>query len=223
MITQNELNQTLQAISESMLENKNLLNGVRANPFLTNLNETSAILFLITALEKQEFIVSENNSPAIEVIAKNTFMLETLRGFALQGDFDTGKTFFAKKYLTILNLFRENSAFYFTAINISRFFKDEKMVTPKGESQEIEMLYKYKIIIVDDIGTEPSEVQSFGTKLQPIGELIQQRYDMNRAIWFTTNLSFDSMAKTYGERVTSRLKEMSYGVIFKGKDLYRGR
>lgn len=194
----------------------------RNNSFKTDLSESEADKFFTNALNQYGFNVTGENSSAINKIAKNTFTAETLRGFLLQGDYDTGKTFFSKIYISILNSIKDRSAKYFSANDISRFFRVEKLIVENNEF-ELEYLWKYKIIIVDDIGTEAAEVQCFGTRLQPIAEMIQQRYDKNLSMWLTTNIDQQAFAKVYGERITSRLKEMSYAVIFKGKDLFRGK
>jgi len=194
----------------------------RNNSFKTDLSESEADKFFTNALNQYGFNVTGENSSAINKIAKNTFTAETLRGFLLQGDYDTGKTFFSKIYISILNSIKDRSAKYFSANDISRFFRVEKLIIDNSEF-ELEYLWKYKIIIVDDIGTEAAEVQCFGTRLQPIAEMIQQRYDKNLSMWLTTNIDQQAFAKVYGERITSRLKEMSYAVIFKGKDLFRGK
>ena len=220
MITRDQITQSLQTISESASEFKTSLkqnNGLRCD-----LTETETEGFFTNSLERFGFKVMDENRQAVSKIAKNTFMSEKLRGYLLQGDYDTGKTFFSKIYVNIINSIKEKSAIYFTANDISRFFRNEKMVI-NGNEFGLEYLWKYKIIIVDDIGTESSEVQCFGTKLQPITEMIHQRYDKNLSIWITTNIDQVSFAKIYGERITSRLKEMSYAVIFKGKDLFRGK
>ncbi len=194
----------------------------RNNSFKTDLSESEAEKFFMNALTQYGFNVTGENSSAVSKIAKNTFTAETLRGFLLQGDYDTGKTFFSKIYISILNSIKDRSAKYFSANDISRFFRVEKLIIDNSEF-ELEYLWKYKIIIVDDIGTEAAEVQCFGTRLQPIAEMIQQRYDKNLSMWLTTNIDQQAFAKVYGERITSRLKEMSYAVIFKGKDLFRGK
>jgi DNA replication protein DnaC len=183
---------------------------------LTDADVRDVLGYFTKTLNGLGFNCSDGNLDAISKIAKNTFLSEKLRGFALQGNFDTGKTFFSKRFVYIANTIKEKVAFLYTANEMSRFFKNE-------DADSVNFLYKSIILVIDDVGTEPSEVVSFGTRFQPFSELIQQRYDKNNAIWFTTNIDQDSFEKVYGERITSRLKEMTYGVIFKGKDLYRGK
>ena len=74
----------------------------------------------------------------------------------------------------------------------------------------------------DDLGTE-SEKKNFGNQVNVMAEIILNRYDNIEAkdkTFITTNLSIDELAKYYGDRALSRMREM-FNVIefpFDGPD-----
>ena len=61
--------------------------------------------------------------------------------------------------------------------------------------------------LFDDLGAE-NIGSHYGTKADVMGEIIQSRYEVGARTFFTTNLNFDELRKTYDERVASRLAEM---------------
>ena len=63
------------------------------------------------------------------------------------------------------------------------------------------------VSLFDDLGAENIGIH-YGTKADVMGEIIQSRYEVGARTFFTTNLNFDELRKTYDERVASRLAEM---------------
>ena len=61
--------------------------------------------------------------------------------------------------------------------------------------------------LFDDLGAENIS-SHYGNRADVMGEIIQSRYDRKALTFFTTNLNFDELRQTYGERVASRLAEM---------------
>lgn len=62
----------------------------------------------------------------------------------------------------------------------------------------------------DDLGTE-GEKKNFGNQLNVMAEIILNRYDnisKKNQTHFTTNLSSEDIVKFYGQRATSRMREM---------------
>lgn len=73
----------------------------------------------------------------------------------------------------------------------------------------------------DDLGAE-NIGSHYGTKADVMGEIIQSRYENNRMLTFlTTNLTYEQIQQTYGERVSSRLAEMCNWVDMKINEDYR--
>ncbi len=73
------------------------------------------------------------------------------------------------------------------------------------------------ILIIDDVGIEPTRVMHFGTEISPIAELLYHRYDRRMMTIITTNKDFEELSATYGERIADRLKEVASKVGYIAK------
>lgn len=75
----------------------------------------------------------------------------------------------------------------------------------------------YEFLFIDDVGTEPVDVKSYGNQMYPFAEIVRARYDAGLPIVITTNLDYpEEFAKVYGDRVADRLREMANSIEFKG-------
>lgn len=74
--------------------------------------------------------------------------------------------------------------------------------------------------LFDDLGAENIGIH-YGTKADVMGEIIQSRYDDGARTFFTTNLTYEQIQQTYGERVASRLAEMCNWVDMQINEDYR--
>lgn len=81
------------------------------------------------------------------------------------------------------------------------------------------------ILYIDDLGfSGEGEINNdYGVRRRPIEEIIENRYDRMLATIFTTNLTIDQIQDRYGERIASRLYEMSMFVPMTGDDLRKNR
>jgi len=81
-----------------------------------------------------------------------------------------------------------------------------------------------KIIYLDDVGTEESTVNHYGTKINFFKQFIELMYLKNQnktfsGIMISTNNSFSEMEEKYGFRVRSRIKDMFNIIDVTGKDM----
>ena len=83
----------------------------------------------------------------------------------------------------------------------------------------IEKYSNYLNLCIDDLGNEVTEAKHYGTKLNCIEEIIENRYIKGHITHITTNFKIESIPEIYSDRVHSRLKEMCNYEIFKGEDL----
>lgn len=70
------------------------------------------------------------------------------------------------------------------------------------------------LLIIEDLGQEPVEVQIYGNIFYPVTMVLERRYKMNLPTFITTNLTPDLIGKHYGKRIRDRLREMSFVVPF---------
>jgi DNA replication protein DnaC len=82
----------------------------------------------------------------------------------------------------------------------------------KNDEREFDKLIKEPLLGIDDLGTEPATVKSWGNALSPVAELLTQRYVGRRFTVITTNLAVkengdDELREVYGERLFDRFRE----------------
>lgn len=68
------------------------------------------------------------------------------------------------------------------------------------------------LLVIDDLGTEPTEVVEYGTRTTPLADVIEHRYNHSMPTYMTTNLDGEVLQKHIGARVVSRISEMA-GVV----------
>lgn len=162
-------------------------------------------------------IVNEQTTPLITALCfffSNDPRLETelgydfKKGLILRGTCGLGKTF-------LVSLIKKNELkpVYIESMNsISDSVKSEGNYQPPIGG----------IFYIDDVGSEQSEVNHYGTKINWFQSFIEDYYlkkrPFNRLI-FSTNNSFDQLEQKYGFRVRSRFREMFNVIDVSGKDM----
>jgi DNA replication protein DnaC len=63
----------------------------------------------------------------------------------------------------------------------------------------------YRNICIDDLGAEPGVINYYGTKVDVITEIIEERYRKDLLTHFTSNLNEELIIERYNSRVHSRL------------------
>jgi len=85
-------------------------------------------------------------------------------------------------------------------------------------SARYEEISRYKIISVDDVGTEDIANQ-FGEKHDFFRELVDLCERKQKLLIASTNLGLKEIADRYGERTIDRLRSITTTVLFKGQSL----
>ena len=75
-------------------------------------------------------------------------------------------------------------------------------------------------LFIDDLGKEQREMVEFGTRIQPIVDLMAMRYDTGAITFVTTNYKLDTMKEFYGNTIIDRFSEM-FNIIEMGGKSYR--
>lgn len=64
------------------------------------------------------------------------------------------------------------------------------------------------LLFLDDLGEEPVEVMDYGNVINPVVNILEQRYNRQRPTFITTNLTAREITEKYGVRIGDRLREM---------------
>lgn len=145
-------------------------------------------------------------------------LLDPTKGIFISGKVGCGKTmamFIAKK---LCEASRNGNGFqiitankYITYHGLSRYDENENVISDNTKN-----------LMIDDIGSEPQKVVSFGTELKLIPTLIETRYNLwiekGNLTHFTSNYPLEALQDLYGKRTVSRLREMCNIVKYEGED-----
>lgn len=128
----------------------------------------------------------------------------------IQGGVGCGKTIFAKALAQTLSV--KNLCPYFVSM-------DRLVKITKQDNEVPEFVYENRILVLDDIGTEPLEVNIFGNRYELFNEILYARYARRQPTILTTNFTWTALGNKYGPRIMSRMSEMFDCLIFPGGDL----
>lgn len=128
----------------------------------------------------------------------------------MHGGIGTGKTTLLRAMYKSARYLEQRCAFV-TASSLA------KMKLEEPDTYEYLLNSWYEYIFIDDVGTEPVEVKSYGNAMYPFVDIVSRRYDLGLPLIITTNLKYpNDFAQIYGERVADRLREMANSMEFKG-------
>lgn len=154
----------------------------------------------------------------------NQYYFDENKGIRFYGKPGTGKTTLFKimeQYRKIDNVMLINAKEkrqipYAILINSSR-----KMIADFQENgyEGIEHYKNRTVLCIDDLGSEETTANHYGTKCEVLNDIIEARYINGLITHITTNLTGEQILNKYGERVYSRLKEMCNSVEITGTDL----
>lgn len=143
---------------------------------------------------------------SIESVA--TWIYDNKRWLFLSGALGTGKTTMLKALRTIFP-----ASIYCSAKKIFDEFKRLEMLPDVSDN---------KLLLLDDLGVEPSICKIFGEDRSPITDLLLHRYDWMATTVIATNLSIDEIQARYGDRLADRIAEMATAILYDAPS-YRGR
>lgn len=129
------------------------------------------------------------------------------RGLILCGTLGNGKT----TMLRSLRKFFGANASYFEAQYVYNYYK---------LNQTLPYIPDRAVLLIDDLGVEPPSYNNFGETIFPLGELLMQRYNINRPTVIATNCTVEQLGEIYGDRLMDRIREM-YAMISYTEPSYR--
>lgn len=168
---------------------------------------------------KRELIVNDQTTPLIKTICfffSRDPRFESELGYSFQkGLWVRGVSGLGKTFLVDCVAQNElNPAKVISMIEITDSVKGEG-------AYEIEE-GNHRILYLDDVGTEETPVNYYGTKINWFKDFLELYYAKKRpfaSLIISTNINFSEVESKYGFRVRSRVKDMFNVVDVTGKDL----
>lgn len=135
-------------------------------------------------------------------------------GLILYGGVGNGKTTLARSICELIDILSNASEWTETGVVKVSALELSKMIIDAPDKYK--KLKETELLFIDDIGTEPACVKSWGNECSPLTELIYSRYDNQLFTLATSNLNDAELKERYGLRISDRLNEMFEKVYFPG-------
>lgn len=137
-------------------------------------------------------------------------------GLILYGGVGNGKTTLARSICELIAILYKQDEWRsskgvakISALELSKMIVDAPEQYKKIKDSEL--------LFIDDVGTEPANVKSWGNELSPVTEVLYKRYDNQLFTLATSNLGDAELKERYGLRISDRFSEMFEKVYFPGK------
>ncbi len=167
----------------------------------------------MAAVERRYAIYRETPEVAanIRLMAEGLTCERPKLGFYLCGQYGTGKSTLAHAFAEALPILRNSPDAYIPIVDADRIAH-----LARHDEAKFHQLCNERMLIVEDMGKEPREVQSFGNPLYPMMELIEKRYYKQRFTIITTNVDSSEVKSLYDGRTADRMREMFTIIPFGG-------
>jgi DNA replication protein DnaC len=158
----------------------------------------------------RRFLPSPDTTRVLKSVAH--WLREGKPGLLLTGKVGTGKS-------RLMYALSELIKFYTNGVQSVKTFSAPRICelplsANEDEKETFSRLKTYRYLGIDDLGTEPSTVKSWGTELTPLTDILYERYDKCMVTIITSNDNIEIIGKKYGERIYDRLCEQYDRITF---------
>ena len=192
--------------------------------FFLNMNENDIFTMLFRAYYSEvgkrgdTREINEIRTKQLQSFA--TALSKPTNGILIKGGVGNGKTTLRRAFCTTMKYLDEKGVFaedmrmakkrfdpYLVgAVELSRI---------AGNDEKYNDIKSKMVLLVDDIGKEPKEIQSYGNIINPIEELIEWRSERQLFTIMTTNLDNTLLQAKYDLRTIDRLATFSQ-IVWRG-------
>ncbi len=168
-----------------------------------NLLELEANEVLIDRGDEKKFVVDLENKKFIEnlylyLTGNEDCEWKLNRGILVIGNYGSGKTILMLAFVGVNNFLAHNYRG-----KLIETIKYKEIETDKDLIKETK-----KPLFIDDFGKETKTVNDYGTKKNPVYELISARYEDGGVTFGTSNFDEKDLEDMYGEYLFERIKSM---------------
>lgn len=164
----------------------------------------------------QNPIIDTNTQGVIQRISRWLTKNDKKIGLLLYGSVGNGKTTMAKAICELIGVLygTSNSSTNIavkqtSALDLANLCTSQTNLLKADDAEErFDRLKNAQMLYIDDLGTEPATVRSWGNSIQPLVDIIYHRYDNQLFTILTTNQDDAMLLKTYDIRVADRIREM---------------
>jgi DNA replication protein DnaC len=154
--------------------------------------------------------LTENTQRVIRSVA--SWFMQGKPGLLLMGRCGTGKSIMLSS-VALLVRYHTNAQ-----VNMGVSGASEVCEWCRSDNEDAQLKFKqlktFRYVGIDDLGTEPVTVKSWGTEVSPILDVLYHRYNERKVTAITTNDSLEVLQKKYGQRMYDRFCEVYDRVIF---------
>lgn len=142
------------------------------------------------------------------------------KGFYIFGDLGCGKSTFMSLLAEFKKMNNDSTFRFMTVSEVCQAYKQSGSID-RFTFNEDGIQCKPATYCFDELGREPKVVDNYGTKMDVISQVLQDRY----VLWqskgvithLITNLDFEELGNRYGEFIKERIVEMCNVIEFKGE------
>lgn len=134
-------------------------------------------------------------------------------GFIMLGLPGNGKTTLLNALCKLANIakFRDHNG---ADIFMRKFAAPEICKLQIEDKKYFDTISKCEMLAIDDLGTEPMGIRSYGNVLSPMGDLLECRYNKQLLTVISSNLQPRQIREIYGDRLADRFNEMFEICVF---------
>lgn len=194
--------------------------------FRFNMSEQDAVDLLAAQYQwvvqnrRGDFKLDNNTQRCIVSLAKYITQPVPKFGVMFCGSCGNGKTTLLYALQSAVNFLNERRHFKFIEDIYTHYKVGFQIIDVRYILQVANDDIKFKdlcnrdMLGIDDMGKEPAEIMNYGTVMNPVIDLLEQRYQRQAFTAITTNLTAKDIKSKYGTRISDRFKEMLEVIVF---------
>lgn len=196
-----------------VLRNSRFCGSLQGKPIECIINGINTRYARYVTYHSGNCVVDDTVSARMEALAN--WLVDSPRcSLLLIGGTGSGKTSIAITLAQALQLDKVGVCFT-SATDIIRSFLHDA-----NGDLSLQKYFRYRVLVIDDLGLEPTKCYQYGTQYTPIEDIIRKRSDMRMITIVCTSLNQNELRERYPASIYDRLG-FEYEHLFLGNESYR--